>query len=252
MQKIADNQANSTTLVGQCNISHPTTAPTPIITNPSTPSSSSTRTPGVNHTIRVSQLLPHFRRDSRTFDTDDLHHALDTDTVPVPEVVSEEWAGGNLGYRKGEGEVPLEARIERIFYINLYGQVSRRLPLNLNATADMQEIFPEPNPEFLQTISKRDVLVYSCGSLWTSIVPSIALRGLATAIATSPSLKARVVLRKPIHTASIRARLTGSKFCQRPRNTRIYRFRLYQLDPLHSTSLRPPETSRGVHHVHGL
>lgn len=144
---------------------------------------------------KSSKHLPHFRRDSRTFDTDDVHHALDTDLAPVQEVVSEEWAGGNLAYRKGEGEVPLEARIERIFYINLYGQVIQPELFNISR-ADTQEIFPEPNPEFLQTISERDVLVYSCGSLWTSIVPSIALRGLATAIATSPSLKAKVVLCK--------------------------------------------------------
>ena len=31
---------------------------------------------------------------------------------------------GNLGYRKGEEEMPLEAKIDRIFYINPYGQVS--------------------------------------------------------------------------------------------------------------------------------
>jgi hypothetical protein len=39
-------------------------------------------------------------------------------------------------------------------------------------------------------------LVYSCGSLWTSIIPCLALRGLASAIASSQSLKAKVVLRE--------------------------------------------------------
>ena len=39
-------------------------------------------------------------------------------------MIVEELAGGNLGYRKGEGEVLLEAKIEKVFYINLYGQVS--------------------------------------------------------------------------------------------------------------------------------
>lgn len=41
--------------------------------------------------------------------------------VPIGEAAG---AGGNLGYQKGEGELPLPARIERVFYINLYGQVS--------------------------------------------------------------------------------------------------------------------------------
>lgn len=158
------------------------------------PSSSSRHAPS---TRKVGNHLPHFRRDSRTFDTDDVHHALESDLAPVSEVISEEWSGGNLGYRKGEGEIPLEARIDRIFYINLYGQVSQD-SFNQALRAHMQEIFPEPNLEYLQTISKRDVLVYSCGSLYTSIIPCLALRGLATAIATSTSLKARVILRKPI------------------------------------------------------
>ena len=37
---------------------------------------------------------------------------------------SEAIIDGNLGYRKGEKEIPLEAPIERLFYINLYSQVS--------------------------------------------------------------------------------------------------------------------------------
>ena len=38
-----------------------------------------------------------------------------------------------------------------IYYINAYGN----------------EIHPYPNPDFLTSISVRQVLVYSCGSLWT-------------------------------------------------------------------------------------
>jgi len=36
--------------------------------------------------------------------------------------------------------------------------------------------------------------VYSCGSLWTSIIPCLALRGVATGIAQSPSLKVKALL----------------------------------------------------------
>lgn len=87
---------------------------------------------------------------------------------------------GNIAYTKGQKEEPLEARIERLFYINLYGQ----------------EIFPEPNNDFFDAIDKRDILVYSCGSLWTSIIPCLALRSVATALAQSKSLKAKVMLRE--------------------------------------------------------
>jgi len=38
-----------------------------------------------------------------------------------------------------------------LYYINGYGM----------------EIHPSPNPEFLSNLASRDILVYSCGSLWT-------------------------------------------------------------------------------------
>jgi len=41
-----------------------------------------------------------------------------------------------------------------IYYINAYGN----------------EIHPYPNPDFLTSLSSREVLVYSCGSLWTRSV----------------------------------------------------------------------------------
>ena len=41
-----------------------------------------------------------------------------------------------------------------IYYINAYGS----------------EIHPYPNPDFLTNLSSRQVLVYSCGSLWTRSV----------------------------------------------------------------------------------
>ncbi|WVW84640.1 hypothetical protein I302_106674 [Kwoniella bestiolae CBS 10118] len=184
---IAAQLANSSVLVGQCNISHPTSPITPISTT-----SSGTITPSPTVPPRSSgptQLRNHFRRDSRTFDTPDTslptsrrtsfdhpHHP----TGPIKEGV-EGWSdtkGGNLGYRKGEEEAPLEARIERVFYINLYGQ----------------EIYPEPNTDFLDSLTQRDVLVYSCGSLWTSIIPCLSLKGLASVIAGSKKLRAKVLL----------------------------------------------------------
>jgi len=73
---------------------------------------------------------------------------------------------------------PLDARICRVFYINAYGQ----------------EIYPSPNPDFLANMRRRNILVYSCGSLWTSIIPCLALRGVATAIAQSSSLQAKILL----------------------------------------------------------
>ncbi|KAF9535798.1 hypothetical protein CPB83DRAFT_34779 [Crepidotus variabilis] len=78
---------------------------------------------------------------------------------------------------KGTHE-PLPSRINRLYYINGYGM----------------EIHPSPNPDFLSNLGSRDILVYSCGSLWTSIMPCLALRGVASAIARSSSVRVKVLL----------------------------------------------------------
>ncbi|CAA7271408.1 unnamed protein product [Cyclocybe aegerita] len=78
---------------------------------------------------------------------------------------------------KGTHE-PLPSRISRLYYINGYGM----------------EIHPSPNGEFLSSLASKDILIYSCGSLWTSIIPCLALRGVAGAIARSSSLRAKVLL----------------------------------------------------------
>lgn len=86
----------------------------------------------------------------------------------------------NLLFEAGGKETisGLPSPISRVYYINAYGN----------------EIHPYPNPDFLTNISLRQVLVYSCGSLWTSIMPCLALRGVAKGIAKSHSLRAKVLL----------------------------------------------------------
>ncbi|KDQ54965.1 hypothetical protein JAAARDRAFT_181752 [Jaapia argillacea MUCL 33604] len=77
-----------------------------------------------------------------------------------------------------DGIEALESPISRLYYINAYGH----------------EIQPGPNPDYISSLSTKDILVYSCGSLWTSIIPCLALRGVAAAIAGSHSLRAKVLL----------------------------------------------------------
>ncbi|KAK0207980.1 UPF0052-domain-containing protein [Desarmillaria ectypa] len=73
---------------------------------------------------------------------------------------------------------PLPSRISRLFYINAYGM----------------EIHPSPNPDYISSLSTHDIIVFSCGSLWTSIIPCLSLRGVATAIARSRTLRAKILL----------------------------------------------------------
>ncbi|UZJ55058.1 hypothetical protein CBS101457_004378 [Exobasidium rhododendri] len=84
----------------------------------------------------------------------------------------------NKDAREGGPEDRLPSPIERLFYVNAYGN----------------EVRPAPNPEYVDSIHSSKTLLYSCGSLWTSIVPSLALRGVATAITTSSSLKYKILL----------------------------------------------------------
>ncbi|KAG9310302.1 hypothetical protein JVU11DRAFT_9422 [Chiua virens] len=79
---------------------------------------------------------------------------------------------------KDRGYEQLPAKIYRLYYINAYGH----------------EVHPTPNPEFIKTIGTSEALVYSCGSLWTSIIPCLALRGVASAIARSGPMRTKILL----------------------------------------------------------
>jgi hypothetical protein len=57
-----------------------------------------------------------------------------------------------------------------------------------------QEIYPLPNPKVIAHLSERATLVYSIGSLYTSIVPCLILRGVGNAIAHSPTLRHKVLI----------------------------------------------------------
>ncbi|KAF2087969.1 UPF0052 domain protein [Saccharata proteae CBS 121410] len=74
-------------------------------------------------------------------------------------------------------EEDLPARIERIWYINPYGQ----------------EIRPPANSKVIEAIDNAECIIYSIGSLYTSIIPSIILRGVGAALA-SPSIKHKILV----------------------------------------------------------
>ena len=63
------------------------------------------------------------------------------------------------------GDLP--SRIERVWYINPYGQ----------------EIRIAGNPDIISAIASAETLVYSIGSLYTSIIPNLVLKGVGAAIA---------------------------------------------------------------------
>ena len=83
----------------------------------------------------------------------------------------------NIAFSKLDEE-PLPARIERIWYINPYGQ----------------EIRPAANPKAIETLKVAEAVVYSIGSLYTSIVPSLILRGVGDALVKSQSIKYKILI----------------------------------------------------------
>lgn len=68
--------------------------------------------------------------------------------------------------------------ISRIFYINPYGQ----------------EIRPRPNPKIVFAVSGALSIIYSIGSLYTSIIPSLILRDVGEAIRTSDAKQKILIL----------------------------------------------------------
>ena len=58
---------------------------------------------------------------------------------------------------------PLQAPIERIFYLSREGRDSEH------------EVHPVPNPVVLEELETCDAIVYGMGSLYTSICPSLVL-----------------------------------------------------------------------------
>lgn len=150
---ISATLVNGTVIVGQNSISHP---------------SEETALQSPSRVRRPSLLLA---------DGDDLE---DTDLSDMSDTVSYEedhlpgslatLRNKNISFSKHINE-DLPSRISRIWYINPYGQ----------------EIRPAANPRVLEALNDAQAIIYSIGSLYTSILPAVILRGVGKSIVTSPA-----------------------------------------------------------------
>ncbi|KAH6763629.1 maternal effect embryo arrest 18 [Perilla frutescens var. frutescens] len=66
----------------------------------------------------------------------------------------------------------LPSRIKRVFYMSSEGS-------NL-----LHEVFPSANPTVLEQLKSVDCIIYAMGSLFTSICPSLVLRGIGESISS--------------------------------------------------------------------
>ncbi|CUS08640.1 unnamed protein product [Tuber aestivum] len=90
----------------------------------------------------------------------------------------------NIVFSKGhEDNEELSDRIERIWYINLYGE----------------EIRPPANPKVISSLGSAGAVIYSIGSLYTSLMPCLVLRNIGKALAESGRDTPKILLLNGSH-----------------------------------------------------
>ncbi|GAA5807278.1 hypothetical protein MFLAVUS_000635 [Mucor flavus] len=163
---IAASLMDGETLVGQCEISHPS----PPVKQQRKNGIATPRKKRTNPIDAFSCLEDPFSALTMTSSTDPYHTTQFIDHDNNNE-------NANLFFSK-HVEEKLTSPIDRIYYINEYGQ----------------EIYPVPNPKVVSQLSFKQTLVYSIGSLYTSLIPCLILRGVGNAVAQSQSLKHKILL----------------------------------------------------------
>ena len=192
---IAAELEDGSRIVGQNEISHPSPGSEQPLHGSYTPNSgqwtpATVRSQAGSRLAHASSLTPQMGEDldyddssgvlARTEHDQSLETDVDQGETAWDQPRSDETPhhSSNIIFTKpDDGYPPLPARISRIIYLNTYGQ----------------ETFPAPSSAYIQSLQSSEYLVYSCGSLYTSLIPPLALSGVANAIAMS-KLKAKILL----------------------------------------------------------
>ena len=160
---------DGTVIAGQNAISHPlptssssaqASADPTALTSPSTTILEAFAESPLTHNRRVSKELSEHDR------VEDANLPGSLPTLRKPYIT----------FHKSDTE-ELPSRIERIWYINPYGQ----------------EIRPAPNQAVLGAVKEASALVYSIGSLYTSVIPSLILRDVGPAV-RDPSIRFKILI----------------------------------------------------------
>ncbi|KAK6333431.1 hypothetical protein TWF718_011242 [Orbilia javanica] len=174
---IAAGLEDGTVIAGQNQISHPSEEPASSINHPVQITGNQALLE-VTAQLRNSNIVPRSPSGPVFGSTTPLNPGYSTPVLYLhdhDEVEDANLPGSLPALRRGnivftkEEEAELPARIQRVWYINPYGQ----------------EIRPPANPKSLAAIRNAETLVYSIGSLYTSIIPCLILRGMGEAIAAS-------------------------------------------------------------------
>lgn len=165
---------NGSIITGQSQISHPSS-----ISNIYPPPIHQTRplTPTDNRSLNSVIILTHPLDESYGSDLD-LALSSEEELGNVPLYMHPELKKSQLHFTKDENIEPLNSPISRVFYISPYGE----------------EICPAAQTRVTTAIGNTDILIYSIGSLMTSIVPIVILRGVGRAIALQRSSHKKLVV----------------------------------------------------------
>lgn len=155
--------ANGLIITGQSQISHPShrdqVYPPPIHkTRPPTPT---------NELIEGSRIRLNLDEQRDLNGEGTVISSDEEELGNIPQYTHPELKKSQLHFQKTENIEPLLSPIKRLFYISPYGQ----------------EICPIAQSRVSSSISSARVVVYSIGSLMTSIVPILILKGIGKAIA---------------------------------------------------------------------
>jgi len=157
---------DGTIITGQNSISHPSA---PSATAP--PTSLSTNVSSSIGEEAISPLSQHLRKLSLEVKAHD--HIEDANLPGSLPTLRKQY----ITFAKTH-TADLPSRIDRIWYINPYGQ----------------EIRPAANPKVLTSLDEASAVIYSIGSLYTSIIPCLILRDVGDRIANSRDLRYKILI----------------------------------------------------------
>lgn len=163
---IAARLADGTVIIGQNQISHPS----PELSNfpPSLAPSAAPSAPGSEDGIDV-------------FEEEVVIEEEEEEDANLPGSLAS-LRTRNIEFSKND-ESALSSRIERIWYINPYGQ----------------EIRPPANPKILSAIEQAEAVIYSIGSLYTSLTPCLVLRNVGSTLAATGRNTPKILLLNGSH-----------------------------------------------------
>lgn len=164
---IAAELEDGTVIVGQNSISHPS-----VTVQKAGDASvvSKNLAPVLSKNGEANQALPLGVSSIRAAGVGDDQELLPEEEDAHPPFTLPTLRTNNITFTKAADELDdLPSRVERVHYVNSFGQ----------------EILPPANPRAIQALQQAQSIIYSIGSLYTSIVPNLVLRGIGDAMRKS-------------------------------------------------------------------